>query len=106
MMKPKSISTAPPRAARRDESLFVFSATLYSASGSVGMRTAAIRYASIPEPPIKTAKTHNTRTSVASILKYFPIPPHTPKIMRSVLERQTFRELFPEAGEEYGSWGD
>src|SRR5699024_5218862 len=46
--------------------------------GLSGMMTAAMIYASIP-PPVHPNSTKSSRIRVGSILKYSPMPPHTPQ---------------------------
>ena len=60
---------------------FVFRTFSY---GSSDMTSAATKYANIPVPHPNTKITAISRTTVGSILKYSAIPPHTPKILRSV----------------------
>ena len=49
------------------------------------MMMAAIIYASIP-PPVHPNSTNASRISVGSMLKYSPIPPHTPQSIRCFLD--------------------
>lgn len=50
------------------------------------MITAAIKYATIPLP-VHANRISKSRIMVGSTPKYSPTPPHTPHIMRFVLER-------------------
>jgi hypothetical protein len=95
MIAPKRIRTAPASAPSREESLFCCGSASVPDVDSLGISAADIRYARIPDPPMNTERTHMTRTSVASMSKYLPMPPHTPNIMRSVRERNTLRGEAP-----------
>ena len=51
-----------------------------------GMMIAAMIYASIP-PPVHPNSTKSSRIRVGAILKYSPMPPHTPQSILFILER-------------------
>lgn len=62
----------------------------YKESGS-GITSAAIKYTTSPVPqPANEQNIHMILMIVGSILRYSPMPPHTPHIVLLVAERVNF----------------
>src|SRR5689334_12349566 len=61
-------------------------------TSSIGTITHATRYSTTPLPPSAAMRTITSRTMFASIPLYAAKPPHTPAILRSVVDRVSRRE--------------